>query len=91
MAALMPAAAEPDSELAKPFRHRVILAARDEGRRLLQRAIDDGTLRRGLDLDVALDLLYGPIFFRVLLGRGPLDAHFADRVFDHAMKGLSGG
>ena len=54
-------------------------------------AIDDGTVRRGLDLDVALDLLYGPIFFRVLLGHGPLDVRFADRVFDHAMKGLAGG
>lgn len=86
---LMLAAAEADSELAKAFRHRVILAGRDEGRRLLQRAIDDGTLRRGLDLDVVLDLLYGPVFFRVLVGHGALDARFADRVFDHAMKGLA--
>lgn len=85
---LMLAAAEPDSELAKAFRHRVILAGRDEGRRLLQAAVSDGALRRGLDLDVVLDLLYGPIFFRVLVGHGPLDARFADRVFDHAMKGL---
>lgn len=85
---LMLAAAESDSELAKAFRHRVILAGRDDGRRLLQAAIDDGRLRRGLDLDVVLDLLYGPIFFRVLVGHGPLDARFADRVFDHAVKGL---
>lgn len=88
---LMLAAAEPDSELAKAFRHRVILEGRDEGRRLLRKAIADGALRRGLDLDVTLDLLYGPIFFRVLVGHGPLDARFADRVFDHAMKGLAGG
>ncbi|MFN7976818.1 MAG: TetR/AcrR family transcriptional regulator [Vicinamibacterales bacterium] len=88
---LMLAAAEPDSELAKAFRHRVILAGRDEGRRLLQQAVDEGALRRGLDLDVVLDLLYGPIFFRVLVGHGPLDGRFADRVFDHAMKGLAHG
>lgn len=87
---LMLAAAEPDSELAKAFRHRVILAARDEGRRLLRQAVAGGALRRGLDLDVALDLLYGPLFLRVLLGHGPVDARFADRVFGLALRGLRG-
>jgi AcrR family transcriptional regulator len=88
---LMLAAAEPDSELAKAFRHRVILAARDEGRRLLRQAVTDGALRRGIDLDVALDMLYGPLFLRVLLGHGPVDARFADRVVALALRGLREG
>ncbi len=88
---LMLAAAEPDSELAKAFRHRVILAARDEGRRLLRQAVTNGALRRGVDLDVALDVLYGPLFLRVLLGHGPVDTRFADRVFALALRGLREG
>lgn len=88
---LMLAAAEPDSELAKAFRHRVILAARDEGRRLLRQAVTDGALRRGIDVDVALDMLYGPLFLRVLLGHGPVDARFADRVVALALRGLREG
>ena len=88
---LMLAAAEPDSELARAFRHRVILAAREEGRRLLRQAVTDGALRRGIDLDVALDVLYGPLFLRVLLGHGPVDTRFADRVVALALRGLRKG
>ncbi len=88
---LMLAAAEPDSELARAFRHRVILAAREEGRRLLRQAVTDGALRRGIDLDVALNVLYGPLFLRVLLGHGPVDTRFADRVVALALRGLRKG
>lgn len=84
----MIAAADPETELAKAFRNHFVLARRSEGRELLQRAIDDGELRKGLDLEVSLDLLYGPLFFRLLMGHAPLDAAFVSAVLRHALKGL---
>lgn len=82
------AAADADSELSKAFRGHFVLARRAEGRALLERAIRDGEVRGDLALEIALDLLYGPLFFRLLLGHAPLDAAFVDRLLDTALEGL---
>jgi AcrR family transcriptional regulator len=83
------AASDPHSELAKAFRNHFVLARRGEGRELLRRAIAAGELRRDIDVEVALDLLYGAIFFRLLLGHAPLDTRFADRALELALRGLA--
>lgn len=85
---MMLASAEPDTELAKVFRHHFILARREEGREFLSQAISAGELRRDVELDVALDLIYAPVFYRLLVGHAPLDARFTDAVLDHALAGL---
>jgi len=85
----MIAAAGTETEVSKAFRNHFVLARRSEGRALLERAVRDGEVRRGLDLDVALDLLYGPLFFRLLVGHAPLDARFTDRVLGLVLRGLA--
>jgi AcrR family transcriptional regulator len=87
----MLAAADPETELAKAFRHHFILARREEGRRMLAAAVATGELRQELDLDVTLDLLYGPIFFRILVGHAPADERFCERLLDQLVGGLVGG
>lgn len=86
--AQMIAAAQSETELAKVFRHRFMLASREEGRRLLVRAIADGEVRAKIDMEAALDLIYAPLFFRLLVGHGRLDRKFVDSVLDHALNGL---
>ena len=88
-AAQLMATAESDSALAKAFRNQVILASREEGRALLVRAIKDGTLAKTLDAEIALDLIYGPLFYRLLAGHAPLDEAFAGAVVDLALSGLT--
>jgi AcrR family transcriptional regulator len=83
------AAADPETELAKAFRHHFILARREEGRRMLASAVANGELRQELDLDVTLDLLYGPIFFRILVGHAPADERFCERLLDQLVEGLA--
>lgn len=87
-AAQLIAASDGETEIAKAFRHRVILKSRTQGRTLLERAVEEGVLRADADLEAALDLIYGPIFFRLLVGHAPLDARFADAVLDTALEGL---
>lgn len=87
--AAMIAAAQDDSELAKVFRNRFILRSREAGRAMLQRAVNEGSARADIDFEVALDLLYAPLFHRLLIGHGPLDDAFTDSLLDHALEGLS--
>lgn len=86
--AQMIAAAQSETELAKTFRHRFMLASREEGRRLLACAIEAGEVRADIAMETALDLIYAPLFFRLLVGHGPLDRKFVDAVLDHAFTGL---
>lgn len=78
--ALMLATAERDSEMAKAFRNQVIMKAREDGRVILLEAIETGEIDPGTSIDVALDMIYGPIFFRLLTLHGPVTDHVADDI-----------
>ena len=84
----MIAAAEPDTELAKAFRNHFILARRNEGRALLTSAMSNGEIRRDLDIDVVLDVIYAPVFYRLLMGHAPLTSRFIDDVLNLTLEGL---
>jgi AcrR family transcriptional regulator len=90
-AALMVASADPSSELAKAFRNQVMLKSREEGRAIVERARDAGEVRADLDVETALDMIYGAIFYRLLIGHAPADAAFAAKLIDEAMKGFRRG
>jgi len=81
------AASDPETELSRAFRHHFILARREEGRHLLEAAAAARELRADLDIDVALDLLYGPIFFRILLGHAAVDETFCGRLLEQLLAG----
>ncbi len=83
------AAAQNDSELAKVFRNRFIMKSRATGHALLLQAVEQGAVRTDLDVEVALDLIYAPLYFRLLIGHGPLDAAITDALLDTALEGLS--
>jgi AcrR family transcriptional regulator len=86
---LMIAAAEQETELSKVFRNHFILARRNEGREFLSSAIASGEIRGHIDLDVALDLIYAPVFYRLLMGHAPLSGRFIDDTLDLALEGLT--
>jgi hypothetical protein len=69
-----------DLELARGFRERVLARRVGVVRELLQRGIERGELRRDLDFDIAVDLLLGPIYYRLLISGEPLTSTFVDRV-----------
>jgi AcrR family transcriptional regulator len=85
---MMIAAAEQETELSKAFRNHFILARRNEGRAFLAGAMSNGEIRKDLDVDVALDLIYAPVFYRLLMGHAPLTARFIDDALNMALQGL---
>jgi AcrR family transcriptional regulator len=70
--ALTLASADPDSEYTRAFRNRVLLTSREIGREIIQSAIGAGELAAPDDLEAVLDMMYGPIFYRLLMGHLPL-------------------
>ena len=77
-----------DPELIAAFRSRWLLPRRIEAIEVVQRAIDRGELPSHLDPNMLLDALYGPLYFRMLVGHGPLSAAFVNHVCDAVMGGL---
>lgn len=88
-AAALLAASQGETELTKAFRNHFIMTARQEGRRLLQLAAAQGQLRPRLDLELTLDLIYGPLYFRLLMGHAELSKSFTDRLLQLALAGLA--
>lgn len=67
--------------LGDPFRASVVRARRDEIARVIERGIARGDLRPDADVDIATELLVGPVYFRLMFG-GSLADDFAVRVAD---------
>lgn len=80
--AAMVAAAQSETELAKAFRNEFIARNRDATRLLLEHCIEDGLIAPPADMELALDLVFGPLFYRLLMGHAPITRGFVDRLLD---------
>ncbi|WP_419992775.1 TetR-like C-terminal domain-containing protein [Streptomyces boninensis] len=78
-----------DERLAAAFRKKVYGPNRTVARARFEVAQRQGQLRQDIDLDTAVDLVFGPIWFRLLLGTSPLTAELATHITDHALAGLA--
>jgi AcrR family transcriptional regulator len=76
--------------LGDPFRASVVQGRRDEVARVIARGIGRGDLRADADIDVATELLVGPVYFRLMFG-GELSQDFAERVVDAVVRGYAAG
>ncbi|MCM3784525.1 TetR/AcrR family transcriptional regulator [Neobacillus mesonae] len=56
-----------DATLIQVFREYYIRPRRAEAASILRRGIDRGELREELDVESSIDLLYGPLFYRLLV------------------------
>ncbi len=83
------AEAQTNSDFAVMYREYFVQPRRDATRELLVLARDRGEIAADADLEVALDLLYGPIYHRLLQGHAPLTARFAEQVIDYVLVAIS--
>jgi AcrR family transcriptional regulator len=81
--------AQTDPAFAAEYRARFVKPRRDQGRTIFRRAIERGELPAGTKIEVALDLLYGPIYHRLLHGHAPLNDRFVRDVIDTALNGIA--
>jgi AcrR family transcriptional regulator len=75
--------------MAKTVRDEFVSGRRVALSAVLKRGIRRGDLRRGLDLDLALDVLGGAIFYRLLITGGPIDDRLAEGIVDLILRGFA--
>jgi len=69
-----------DPNLAAAFRERVVGRRVTEVRRFIERGIERGDLRPDADVELAHELLFGPVYYRLFLSGAPLDKRLAERI-----------
>jgi hypothetical protein len=60
-----------------------------KGRVFPQNAWASGEIDPDLDVEIALDLIYAPVFYRLRMGHAPLSEQFTDNVLAMALKGMA--
>jgi AcrR family transcriptional regulator len=83
------AEAQADPGFAALYRERFVQPRREATRRLLVRAVARGEIAAGTNLELTLDLLYGPIYHRLLHGHAPLNDRYAQQVIDSVISAVS--
>ena len=83
------AEAQTNREFGVLYRERFVQPRRDATRELLVRARDRGEIADDTNLEVALDMLYGPIYHRLLHGHAPLTERFALQVIDYVIAAIA--
>jgi AcrR family transcriptional regulator len=80
--------AQSDPEFAQVYRTHFVAQRRAPMRAAFERAIARGEVSEDLDIEVALDIVYGPLYHRLLHGHAPLSDRFAVDVIDMALAGI---
>lgn len=80
---------EADPELREVFRRDYFEARRATSRAVLEHAVERGELQDGLDLELTLDLLAAPIYYRAFFGHQPIDDGLAERTVLSVLNGVA--
>ena len=84
-------AARSDPDVAAAFRSIWSNPRRAEAKEMLRQKQASGQLRKNADLDLVLDSLYGPLYYRFLVKDEPPSQKYAESIVDLLIEGLVGG
>ena len=82
------AKAHTDPAFAAEYRQRVVEPRRDWAREIFHRALDRDEIPADTKVEVALDLIYGALYHRLLHTHAPLNDRFVKDVVDMALRGI---
>ena len=83
-------AARSDPEMAVAFRSIWSDPRREEAKQMLRKKQASGQLRKTADLDLVLDVLYGPMYYRFLVKNEVPSQRYAEALAGLAIEGLEG-
>lgn len=75
-----------DAELAQTIRQEVLAARRKSMREAFTRARARREIRPDLDVELAIDILTGPFYFRTLFGHAPINRKMTRDIVDYVLR-----
>lgn len=80
------AEAQTDPSFGQAFREAMVESRLDVLASVLDRGLERGEVDPSLDRDTLLDLIYGPVWFRLLISGEPLDDAFVDDLSEQVLR-----
>jgi AcrR family transcriptional regulator len=77
-----------DPSFSAEYQRRMVEPRRDQARAIFADAIARGEIPAETKVEVAIDLIYGPLYHRLLHGHAPLDDQFVDDIVELALRGI---
>lgn len=77
-----------DLKLAEEYRLRYFNPRRLDSRRILERGVQRGELKKDLNIELCIDLIYGPLFYRLLVTGEKLDESVIEVLVNYAFEGI---
>jgi len=77
-----------DPAFSAEYQRRMVGPRREQARAIFGHAIERGEIPVETKVEVAIDLIYGPLYHRLLHGHAPLDDQFVDDIVDLALRGI---
>jgi AcrR family transcriptional regulator len=83
--------AQADPDLRRALREQWFGPRRAVAAAIIQQGMRDGQLRSDLDVEVTLDLIFAPVYYRLVYGHQPLSEAFAEQSVDQVLHGIVTG
>jgi AcrR family transcriptional regulator len=77
-----------DADVANAYRSRYFKPRRSISRKILEQAIVRGELPDDLDLELCIDLIFAPLFYRLLITGAETDSAFLKDLISYAFNGI---
>lgn len=79
-----------DLKLAETYRTMYFKPRRLDSRYILERGISRGELNKDLDIELVMDLIFGPLFYRLLITGDEINKDFVEHIVRYILKGVDG-
>jgi AcrR family transcriptional regulator len=80
--------AQLDPDMREAFRERWIMPRRRKLKTVIEEAMRQGDFRKDIDLEYTMDMLYAPIYYRLLTGSGPISDSFVHGLLEQVRSGI---
>ncbi|EXG86745.1 transcriptional regulator, TetR family [Lacrimispora sphenoides] len=77
-----------DQDVANAYRTRYFAPRRLEAREILQRGLDRGELKKDMNIELSIDLIFAPLFYRMLVTGAEVDSDFIKNVVFYVLTGI---
>lgn len=77
---------DPDSEVVETFRTHYLIPRRNDAKRILENGIARGEIHPHINTDIILDMIYGPLYFQVLIHKKKLDDMFIETLIGYVLQ-----